>query len=137
MHNCLKVFALLATSFLCQAEPISFPTDYVPFSFIDYLSLSDSNGFRLVVGEVGSPDKRQSLLSYLAALPAVTGNQQYVGTPIQLAPGLFFNNVLVPTVSERAGDFASFRGPILDPINDALSSFGIGCGVNPKNETAS
>ena len=131
MRYCLTVFALLATSFLCQAEPISFPTGYVPFSFIDYMTLPDSDGVRLVVGEVGSSNARANLLSYLAALPPVTGNQQYVGGPIELAPGLFFNDVLVPTVAERAGDFESFREPIYDPITGALFSLGIGCAPPP------
>ena len=37
--------------------------------------------------------------------------------PIEVGPGLFFDNVLVPTSAEREGNFEAFLGPIVDPLS--------------------
>jgi len=64
------------------------------------------------------------LVEYLRSLPAVSGNQLYANQPIELAPGRFFNNVIVPTAAEREGNFGAF-GPIYDPMTSAPFAGGI------------
>jgi hypothetical protein len=122
MRACLLLaFSLLAPIFRCQAEPITFPAGYVPFTFLDYMTVPDSNGYSLVVGEATAPGALQALVEYLRSLQAESGNQQYADEPIELAPGLFFNNVLVPTSSEVQGDFRDFGGLLYDPASGSLS----------------
>ena len=52
----------------------------------------------------------------LMSLPAISDAEKYANEPIQLAPGFFFNNVLVPTSAETQGNFADYGNPIDDPM---------------------
>jgi len=109
---------VVTSAFVCKAESISFPQGYVPFSSIFYESQPDQNGNMLVEGWTANGNGLGwvQLYNYLSSLPAVSGDQAYANQPIELAPGMFFSNVLVPTVAERAGDFQDFGGPVMDPM---------------------
>jgi len=114
----MRIRFALATTFLascliCQAAPISFPTGYIPFDFVDYVT--SQNGYSLIVGETTRSGGLMELVEYLRSLPAVSGNQQYTDQSIELAPGQFFSHVLVPTSAEREGNFQDF-GRIIDPM---------------------
>ena len=128
---------LIATSFVCQADPIAFPQGYIPFSFLDYETFPDQGGYSLVVGETTTLADRALLLQYLNSLPSIAGNQQYGNNPIELAPGQFFNNVLVPTYAERQGDFQDFGYVIYDPEtfspSPVISQFAIDYSSPPGN----
>ncbi len=70
-----------------------------------------------------------NLWNYLSSLPAVTGDQYYAKQPVELAPGAFFNRVLVPTTTDIEGDFQDFGGAIYDPLTGtdggAPTQFGV------------
>ena len=110
----LLAMALLMPFSRCLADPIVFPPGYIPFSKLDYLTRPDSKGYSLIVGETG-PGFGE-LMHYLQSLAPVSGNQQYANRSIELAPGMFFSNVLVPTSSERHGDFRDSGGVLYDPL---------------------
>ncbi|HEX4169157.1 MAG TPA: hypothetical protein VHZ55_27150, partial [Bryobacteraceae bacterium] len=107
--------ALFATSCLCSATPIAFPQGFVPFSFLDYQTFSGPSGYSLVAGEISSAQAQVQLGEYLSSLPAISDNQRYQNQPIELAPGLFFDNVLVPTAEEIQGDFQDAGVSVYDP----------------------
>jgi hypothetical protein len=107
--------ALGAPLVRCQAEAITFPSGDIPFSSLDYISKPDPEGYSLVVGTI-SPDSLSDFMLYLNSLPALSGNQSYSNASIELAPGLFFSNVMVPTTAERQGLFEDFGGPIYNPF---------------------
>lgn len=53
----------------------------------------------------------------LVPLPAAP-NELFADASIQLAPGVYFTGVYVPTAAERMGNFSSFLGPLLDPLGN-------------------
>jgi hypothetical protein len=58
-----------------------------------------------------------ALESALASLPLPDApNETFSDASIQLAPGQFFSNVLVPTAAQRGGDYSTFSQPLIDPI---------------------
>jgi hypothetical protein len=114
--------ALGAPLVRCHAGTITFPSGDIPFSSLDYISKPDPAGYSLVVGTI-SPDSLSDFTLYLNSLPALAGNQAYSNTSIELAPGLFFSNVMVPTTAERQGLFQDFGGPIYNPF-EFISSAG-------------
>lgn len=122
----MRHFILLLGFFLpysfCTADPIVFPQGYVPLSWVDYVTPPDPNGYRLVVGEavLGA---QTTLWAYLKTLPALSSDQMYVNQSIELAPGLFFANVLVPTTADIVGDLRNFGGVIPDPMSFTPSPF--------------
>ena len=131
-NGCLLLLASLVSLTLCQADPIVFPSGYIPFTSLDYMTHPDKDGYSLVFGET---KQLGELMHYLQTLPALTGNQQYASGPIELAPGMFFTNVLVPTSQERYGDFRDFGGSIYDPyagpIFGASTQFAMNYGLVP------
>jgi hypothetical protein len=115
-NHALLALALLVPSAFCTADPTTFPQGFTPFTSLDYRTFTDQNGYSLVVGEITTLDGMNNLWNYLSSLPALSGNQHYANQPIELAPGVFFTNVLVPTSDERQGNFGDFGGPIYDPM---------------------
>src|ERR1700722_15125395 len=94
-------------SIYCQSTCISFPSGFVPFSSISYVTAANSAGDHLVVG-VPAP----GALSFIAAnipLPAFT-NQTFCDAQVQLAPQQYYPNVYVPTAGELSGNFSAFNG---------------------------
>jgi hypothetical protein len=115
----LRRFALCGLLCSCpafvlgQTPPcVAFPAGVAPFSRIDYISLPNSSGDRLVVGSLAS----QSLLSAIP-LPSAT-NQRYCG-PVELMPGLAAI-AYVPSPAERSGDFSPFAGILVDPLTHSF-----------------
>jgi hypothetical protein len=83
----------------------------VPFTLIDYITAPDTSGIRLVFGN-------STLAAFsIRSLPLPSSpNEAFSNTSIELAPGQFFSDVLVPTSAERGGDFRDFGGIITDPL---------------------
>ncbi|HEY1946754.1 MAG TPA: hypothetical protein VGG97_07100 [Bryobacteraceae bacterium] len=125
LTSTIFVLALVlgAPLFRCQADTITFPSGDIPFSSLDYISKPDPNGYLLVVGTI-SPDSLSQFMSYLNSLPALSGNQPYSNASIELAPGLFFSNVMVPTTAERQGLFEDFGGLIYNPYTFIMPAVG-------------
>jgi hypothetical protein len=101
---------------LCGQEPpcmpnSNFPSGYVPFSSIYYISGPDTAGDLLVVG---SMTMTNFLGLNLVPLPNNTSGNQLFCNPITLAPGMVAN-AYVPTAVERIGDFSAFRSILFDP----------------------
>ena len=96
----------------------SYPSDFIPYASLNYISAPNGAGDRLLVGNTmqsGSDPNANYEEIVALPLPAAT-NQQYCGT-VQLASG---ENVVayVPTPAERVGDFSPFSGLLLDPTNN-------------------
>jgi len=89
---------------LCAA----FPYSQRPLTKVEYVTSADANGDRLVVGRL---DPAIAELP-APALPTVF-NQRFCDQ-VELAPGLYAN-VYVPSAAERAGNFPSFAGMLVDP----------------------
>jgi hypothetical protein len=85
-----------------------FPAGVVPFAKIDYISARNSEGDRLLVGEMGGRIKVGQI-----PLPSFP-NQRFCGS-VEIAPGLFME-AYVPTQQERSGDFSAFGVTLLDPL---------------------
>ncbi len=59
-----------------------------------------------------------ALLPALNLLPFPNSlNQTFSDASIQLAPGVFFSNVFVPTPAQRTGVFTAFSQPLIDPVS--------------------
>ena len=97
-----------------QSTCISFPTGFIPFSSITYVTAADSAGDHLVVG-VPSP----AMFSFISAnlpLPAFA-NQTFCDAQVQLAPQQYYPNVYVPTAAELTGNFGAFAGLLANSAN--------------------
>ena len=106
MRTFLLVAAgLLSTVFSGQAASITFPAGYVPFTSIYYESGPDQNGYSIVEGVLTTINQNGALYEYLLSLPALSDTQAYTNPSIELAPGLFFSNVLVPTSAKHPRGF--------------------------------
>jgi hypothetical protein len=95
-----------------QSTCISFPSGFIPFSSISYVTAANSAGDHLVVGVPAS-----GALSFINAnipVPAFT-NQTFCDAQVQLAPGQFYPNVYVPTAAELSGNFSAFTGLLTIP----------------------
>lgn len=92
---------------------VQFPANYTPFSNVFYTTDANSQGDRLVVGELAGDANGLSQLSTVVPLPD-TPNQQFC-QQVQLAPGLFVN-AYVPTAKELTGNFPDFQGLLVDPV---------------------
>ena len=93
---------------------ISFPSGFIPFSSIDYVTAADSAGDHLVVGVPAA-----GILSALNAIPLPSSpNQTFCDAQVQLGPQQFYPNVYVPTSMERAGIFSAFAGLLLNPATN-------------------
>jgi len=93
-----------------KAASVPFPSGLIPLSSIGYES-APINGNILVVGFTTS--------QFTAAFPNIplpTAKDQVFSSPVELAPGRFFWNVFVSTISERVGDFSAAPQPLVDPL---------------------
>ena len=69
-----------------------------PFTTIYYVTPPDGNGDQLVVGKL----RHHGLVIALAGEPLpATPNEMFADKSIELAPGVYFSSVYVPTVNER------------------------------------
>jgi hypothetical protein len=95
-----------------------FPQNYIPFVNVSYTTDANSQGDRLVVGELAGDAVGLSKLNQLIPVPKFV-NQQF-GDQVQLAPGVWVN-AYVPKaddpkgVGERSGSFPDFAGLLVDP----------------------
>ncbi len=103
---------LLFPTGLAQAGP-TFPA-VIPFEWIYYVTPPSTNGDALVVGRMSDVSAYINLLSLLP-VPG-SPNELFADASIQLAPGQYFTGVYVPTAREKAGDFSSFSGTLIDPL---------------------
>ncbi len=91
---------------------IPFPSGFVPFNSVAYVSKPNSAGDLLLAGSMSAAN-----LATYRNLPLPAGpNQQFCGT-VLLADG-FPVVAYVPTSAERAGDFSPFAGLLLDPLTN-------------------
>ena len=88
-----------------------YPSGYVPFAGIYYVSGPNGNGDRLLVGTMTMAS--WWTLNSVIPLPSYT-NQCFCGL-VELAPGQV-GIAYVPTALERMGDFGSFTGLLIDPV---------------------
>ena len=89
-----------------------FPSGYMPFASVSYTTDANSQGDRLVVGELtGDADGLRKLKQLIPASSQV--NQQFCDQ-VQLGPGVWVN-AYVPTADELAGKFPDFEGLLVDP----------------------
>jgi baseplate J-like protein len=88
---------------------VPFPFAKPPFTKVFYTTGADANGDRLVVGQLDPAlvQKRPDI-----PLPTVL-NQQFCNQ-VELAPGVYVH-AYVPSAAERAGEFPSFEGMLVDP----------------------
>jgi hypothetical protein len=108
----LFLFAFCFLTATLQAASISFPTGLVPFNSIANETAPAANGDILVLGYANP-----ALESALGSLPLPDApNETFSDASIQLAPGQFFSNVLVPTAAQRGGDYSAFSQPLIDPL---------------------
>jgi hypothetical protein len=88
-----------------------FHVNHVPFSKVYYTTGANSQGDRLVVGELAGDTAG---LEQLRSIPLPTVPNQQFCDQVQLAPGLYVN-AYVPTKAEREGSFPDFEGLLVDP----------------------
>jgi hypothetical protein len=75
---------------------VGFPSGFIPFSSITYVTAADSAGDHLVVG-VPAP----GALSFISAnIPGPVFTNQTFCSQVQLAPQQFYPNVYVPTAGK-------------------------------------
>ncbi len=103
---------LAGTALAVQASPVTFPSGFVPFTSIDYVTAPLANGDRLVLGN--SFLAAQSTIDSIP-LPTAAG-QVFTDTSIELAPGQLFSDVYVQTAADRVGDYSEFIGHLTDPL---------------------
>ena len=97
-------------AFACQ----NFPSTFVPFATIAYVTAPNTVGDRLVVGALADPSTQQ----ITANIPLPLALNDIYCAPVQLGPKNFYANVYVPTTAERSGTFSAFAGLLLDPVNN-------------------
>jgi uncharacterized protein (TIGR03437 family) len=107
---------LLLSPFALFADCVSFPSDLVPLSAVNYVTAANSVGDHLVVGSLaGGPSGLNALVAQIP-MPAST-NQTFCDAQVQLAPQQFFAGVYVPTQRELSGNFSAFAGLLVNPSN--------------------
>lgn len=115
MTSSLKFLCTITVLLLTKpAFSASFPTTFIPFTSIASETTS-SNGDLLILGYTSSTT--QASVNNLP-LPSVT-NEKFTDALVQLAPSQFFSNVYIPTPAERAGDYSSFAGTLIDPLTSS------------------
>jgi uncharacterized protein (TIGR03437 family) len=90
---------------------VSFPSGFVPFSSISYVTAANFAGDHLVVG-VPAPGVFNTLSTI--PLPAFA-NQTFCDSQVQLAPQQVYPGVYVPTADESGGNFGAFNGLLVNP----------------------
>ncbi len=113
MKRFLLSIAFCSSALLSQAASIPFPAGLIPFNSIANETAKDSNGNKLVLGYTNV-----ALLPALATLPYPTSPNELFSGSVELAPGLIFPDVFVPTPAQRAGDFSAFSQPLIDPTTN-------------------
>ena len=111
----LRIAALPGFVLSCaygQSTCVSFPSGFIPFSSISYVTAANFAGDHLVVG-VPAPGAL-SLISANIPAPAFT-NQTFCDAQVQLAPRQSYPNVYVPTAAEVSGNFSAFTGLLTIP----------------------
>src|SRR5215831_18979214 len=103
---------VLASERLFAHTCTSFPAGVVPFLMIHYISDTNSEGDRLVVGEMGSPSRGLAIKEQIPL--ASSAKQKFCGL-VEMAPGLFME-AYVPTQQELNGDFSAFGLSLFDPL---------------------
>ncbi len=115
MSRLFSLTLFVGTALAVQASPITFPSGFVPFTSIDYVTAPLANGDRLVLG-----NSFLAAASIIDSIPFPTSaSQVFTDASIQLAPGQFFSDVYVPTAADRAGAYFEFSGLLTDPLTGA------------------
>jgi len=102
---------------------IPFPSGFVPFQTVSYLSPPNAAGDRILVGSLQSAG-----FSGIAGIPLPTVvNQKFCDANVRLQSVVtqLYQNVYVPTAAERAGDFSAFNGLLTDPLTGSPFPGGI------------
>ncbi len=102
----------------CFPNATGFPSGFVPFTSVFYITAPNSSGDVLVVGSMTTANF--SSLSGVALPNAV--NQQFCD-PVTLAPGLTVR-AYVPTAAERGGTFSAFASLLVDPVPGGVTYSG-------------
>jgi hypothetical protein len=102
----------LASERLLAQTCAAFPAGVVPFLMIHYISSTNSEGDRLLVGEMGSPSRGLAVKEQIPL--ASSAKQKFCGS-VEMAPGLLME-AYVPTQQELSGDFSAFGISLLDPV---------------------
>src|SRR5262249_22485713 len=91
----------------------SYPNGFIPFTQVDekFIAGPDANGDRVIVG----PSTLAALDTIRLSLPLPQFPNEQFCAEVMLAPGLLAV-AYVPSAAERAGDFSSFRAPLIDPL---------------------
>ena len=89
-----------------------FPANYIPFSTVFYTTDANSQGDRLVVGELAGD---ATGLAQVQAISVPNAANQQFCQQVQLAPGLWVN-AYVPTPLESTGQFPDFQGLLVNPV---------------------
>ena len=112
-------FAVLISPVFGQSTStcVNFPSGFIPFSAISYVTAADSAGDHLVVGVPASG----ALASINANIPLPAATNQTFCGQVQLAPNQFYPSVYVPTAAELTGNFAAFSGLLTVPGTRSLS----------------
>jgi hypothetical protein len=104
---------------LCRPFPLTSP----PFKTFYYTTDADAFGDRLVVGELAKPavlvtvGQDQTMEpAYFAQMPAPEVQNQQFCAQVELAPGVYAN-AYVPSAAELQGQFPTFAGLLVDPLN--------------------
>jgi hypothetical protein len=93
----------------------------LPFKTHYYTTDADAFGDRLVVGELAEPAvpvaPNETLEpAYYAQMPAPDAQNQQFCAQVELAPGVYAN-AYVPSAAELQGQFPTFAGLLVDPLN--------------------
>src|ERR1700691_3242124 len=100
---------------LGQSTCVTFPSGFIPFSSISYVTAANSAGDHLVVG-VPAPGALSAIGNNVP--PPAFVNQTFCDAQVQLAPQQFYPNVYVPTAAELSGNFSAFAGLLVNPSNN-------------------
>jgi hypothetical protein len=129
-------------SSLSAADPLSWPQGYVPFSAVynvdpfrgaSPLPPGVYTGFNQIIsGLTGTAAQSGDLSRYLESLPPIDDRELYANDPIELAPGVFFTDVLVSTIAEHQGNFGPDLGSF-GPVYDPLSGLPFPDGIIPES----
>lgn len=94
----------------------SFPESFVPFTSVYYLSKPNAAGDQLLVGNPAQAPGPDELVNWetIQSLPLPTFNNEQFCSSVTLAAG-YSVSAYVPTAAEKAGDFGSFSGLLIDP----------------------
>lgn len=118
-RNSFAGIAILAATIVAQASAqstcVNFPSNFVPFSSISYVTAANFAGAHLVVG-VAAPGALSAIAANIPT-PAFA-NQMFCDAQVQLGPGQFYPNVYVPTAAELSGNFNAFAGLFVDAANN-------------------